>query len=130
MIRVESLVQAPLGIQDERADEGAGLPSRLLQDARERDVLRIEHVSAIVPDPVTRRQQPGKDRGVRRQRQRRDRKRLLEENPFAREPIEVRGQGRAIAVGADLIPSSCVERDDDDIEVTRPCPARGPNPSS
>ena len=58
----------------------------------------------------------GEDRGVRRQGERRGGARVLEEDPFVREPIEG-GRARVrVAVRANPIGARRVQRDDDEVQ--------------
>ena len=53
------------------------------------------------------------------QRERRRRRRVLEQHAFAREPIEIRRRARGEPVGAESIRARRVERDKQQVEVGR-----------
>ena len=116
-VRVEPAVQPPFRVENEGAHERARLPASVLEDAGQRRVPAIEDVSPVVADAMLRGQQAGEDRGVRRQGQRRRGKRLLEQHPLGRQPIQVWRGGGAIAVRPEPIPPRRVERDEDDVQL-------------
>ena len=69
----------------------------------------------VVVHAVCRRKEPGEQAGVRRQRQRRDRGRAIEDDAFARQPFQRRHRHIHQAVRRQPIGPRRVERDDDDV---------------
>jgi hypothetical protein len=125
-VRVEPLVQPPFAVEHEGSDERAGLPAAGLERVRKRHVRRIEHVSAVVAHAVLGRKQAREDRRMRRKRERRRGRDVLEQRPLARKTIERGRRGGRVTVGADAIRSRRVERDQEDVEIFGPHAAERP----
>ena len=123
---VEALGDAPLGVEHERPDEAAGAQTLVPQDLGQNDVLVAQIESAVVPDPVSRRELSGEDRRMRRQCQRRHRLRLLEQHALSRQPIHVRRLDVREPVGPDPIRPGRVQRDEQKAQIIRPDPGRKP----
>ena len=80
-VAVEPLGDTPSSIEHVGADEAAGAEAGGLEALGERGLTIVEKEAAVVADTVRRRVFSGEDRGVCRQRERRRRDRLVEENP-------------------------------------------------
>src|SRR2546427_18719 len=87
-VGLESLRYAPFVIEHVRADEAARREPAIAQALGEGRLAVVEKKAAVVADAVGRRKLAGEDRRMSGQRERRRRDRLLEEDAFAREPIE------------------------------------------
>ena len=70
-IGLETLRDAPLVVEDVRADESARREAERLQALGQRGLALIEKEAAVVANAVRRRQLAGEDRRMRRERQRR-----------------------------------------------------------
>ena len=77
-------------------------------------VGRIERRIRVVAHAVPRWQQSGEQAAVRRQRQRGDRCRILEDDTFGSKPVEGGRSGRRRAIGPQMIGANGVDRDDDE----------------
>ena len=118
-IGVEPLSDPPPSVEDERADEPAGAVALPLQHLGQGRLLIADVELAVVADAVEGRERAGEQRCVRRQRQRRDRRRLREAQPARGEAVEDRGLRRGVAVGADAIRAERINRDDQDVRFAR-----------
>ena len=116
-VGLESLRYAPFVIEHVRADEAARREPAIAQALGERRLAVVEKKAAVVADAVGRRKLAGEDRRMSGQRERRRRDRLLEEDSFAREPIEVRRRNAIEAVRVDAVGARRVERHEQEIEV-------------
>src|SRR5262249_37737592 len=84
-VRLEALRDAPSAIQYERADEPTGAVPMLLKHLGERRLIVAQVELTVVADAMKGRKRAGEERGVRRQRERRHPRRLIE-------PQAARGQ--------------------------------------
>ncbi len=116
VIRVEALVDAPLGVEHVGADEPARAVAARLQRLGEGELLRPEEEAAVVAHAVLRRKLAREHARVHRQRERRHRHRLVEQHSFAREAIECRRLDILVAVRAHAIGARRIERHDDQVE--------------
>ena len=88
-VGVEALRETPVRLQDDGADERPRLEPARLQPFGERRVCGSQRRVGVVANGVRRRQQSREQTDVRRQRQRGNRERLLEQDAFARQPFQV-----------------------------------------
>ena len=89
-VLVESLVDAPLAVEDECGDEPAGREPLLLQHLGQRLLFGRQEEPAVVAHAMFGREPAGEHARVRRQRERRARHRLREARALTGEPIEGR----------------------------------------
>jgi hypothetical protein len=115
-VGIEALRDSPRSIEHVRADESTGRESAIAQPLGERRLAVGEKESAVVAHAVGRRKLAGEDRRMRRQRERRRRDRLLEEDPFARKPIEIRRRDAIEAVRVDAIGARRIQRHEQQVE--------------
>ena len=123
VVGVEPLRDPPLGIEHVGADEPRRAIAAPFQDLRERDLLVAEEEAAVVAHPVLGREAAGEHARVHREGEGSHCDRVLEEDPFPREPIERGRLDAGVAVRAHAVRPRRVKRDDD--EVQRPA-ARPP----
>ena len=117
-VAVEPMREAALRPQHDRFHECAGVEAAIVQHLGERRVAGGQRFVRVVADAVSRRKQPGEEARVRRKRQRRDRRRLVEDDTLARQPVERRHRRAHEAVHRQPIGACRVERDDDDVQGT------------
>ena len=108
-VAIEALRDPPASIEHERADESAGAIPVLLQDLGERALIVAKVEAAVVADAMPAGKRAGHERGMRRQRQRHHRRRLLEAEPGARQRIDPRRLGGGIPVAAETIRANGVK---------------------
>src|SRR3954454_1010416 len=72
-VGVETLVDAPLGVEHVRANEPAGAVAAALEHLSKRQLLGSEKEAAVVTNTMFRRELAGENAGVDRKRQWRDR---------------------------------------------------------
>src|SRR4029453_2500943 len=87
-----------------------------LQPLRERRPGLGEGDPAVVADAVARREEPREDRAVRGQRGGEGGRRLLEEDAFRGELVEMGCRSPGEAVAAEAIGPERIERDEDDVD--------------
>src|SRR5262245_16718487 len=112
-VGVEALRDTPGAIQYVGADETARRHAMRLEAFRERVFTRVEKEAAVIADSVPGRVLPREDRRVGRQGQRRRRYGVLEQDAFAREPIERRRRAVRQPVRAKSIGARRIERDEE-----------------
>ena len=115
-VAIEALIEPPPGVEDESRDESARLVPVLLQGFRERDVLLVEVVSAVVAHAVVHGERSGEHRRVRGKRQRHHRARVLEEDPGRRHLVEVGRRDAVVTVGRQPVGSQGIGGDEHDVE--------------
>ena len=98
----------------------AGVPSLLLENARQRVRGRLQDEAAGVPHIVNGGILSGEDTRVRRRRQRRLRYRVLEKDAALCEAIERRSFDIRVSVAAQMIGAKRVHGDHHHIERTQP----------
>ncbi len=117
-IGVETLVQAPLGVEDVGGDEGRRVVALGLEHLGHGHELGGDDEAAVVPDAVEEGQGAGHDRRVRGQGQGRlARWRVSKRMPRAAKVSMVGVATPAIAVAADLVGPERIHGDQDDVEV-------------
>jgi hypothetical protein len=116
-IRVEALVQPPLGVEDVGGDEGRRVVALGLEGLGHGHELRGDDEAAVVADAVENGQGAGHDRRVRGQRQRRLRDGALVADSLGGKGVHGRRGDVSIAVAADLVGAKRVHGDEDDVPV-------------
>ena len=111
VVDLEALIEAVAAREHGGRDEGARAPARRVQALRERRRLGAERVVAVVAHAVCRWIEPGHDRGVRRQRDRGRRRGVGAADPLARQPVDRRRMGQAVAVAAEPVGPQRVDGD-------------------
>ncbi len=106
---VEALADPPARVEHEGADEAAGAETRGGEQLGQGHGLFLEIEAAVVAHAVGRRVGAGHQRGVRRQGKRRHRRGAVEAQAARRQPVEVRGLGRGVAVAAQPVGAQGVE---------------------
>ena len=118
-VGVETLRDAPLRVEHERADEATGAQPRGGEQLRKDDVFLSEVEAAVVAHPVRRRELAGEDRGVGGKRQRRDRHGLLEQHSLAGQAIEAGSLDVGESVAAEAIGPGGVQSDQEEAQIAR-----------
>src|SRR3954471_15641036 len=118
-IGLKPLGDSPLVIEDVSADESTGAESRRLQPLGNRRLGLVKKKPAVVAYAVCWRKRAGENRGMRRQRQRRRRNRLLEQDTVVRQSVEVGCLHTVESIRVNAIGSRCIQRDDQKIEIRR-----------
>ena len=113
----EALLEAPAAVEDERGDEGAGLVAPGGEHFGQGRLVVAEGRVAVDPDAVVSRIHAGHDRAVGRERQRRRRGRLLEENAPAGDGVQVRRRNAGVPVAGQMVGPGRVEGDQDDVRL-------------
>ena len=113
-ISVETLVEAPLGIENVGPDERAGRVPFLFQQLAEQGEPAGDERSAVVPDLMVKGVCAGQDGGVRGKGQRGLSNAALEQRALPRQVIEVRCGRAASPISGNVIGAKCVDRDQDD----------------
>ncbi len=94
-VEIEVRIQPDRSPQDPGGDGGAGGIAQLLEDLGQiRNTLRVQNVTTVVANTMLGWQQPGEDRGVRRQRQRDVRVGMSKEDRIVAQPGETPGSRR------------------------------------
>ena len=115
VVDVEAACESESAAQRKSGDEGRGLVARGTKPFGERRHRLVEHEFGIVADAMARGSQPGEQRRVRGQRQRRVCHGVGEPDAAAGERVEGRRGGVAIAVAAEVIGPQRVDGDHDDV---------------
>ena len=114
VVEVEGLRQSAVAAEHVRGDGRTGGVALLLQQRRDRRVLRrVEAEADVVAHAVVGRQLAGEERDVRRERERHVRVGVREEDGIVAEPVEVRGLDAGVAVRGEVIRAQGVDRDHD-----------------
>ncbi len=113
----EALLEPPSAVEDEGGDEGAGLVAPGGEHLGQGRLVVAEGRVAVDPDAVVGRIHPGHDRGVGRERQRRGRGRLLEEDAPAGDGVQVRRRYAGVAVAGQMVGPGRIEGDQDDVRL-------------
>ena len=118
VVDVEATCETKALVEWKGRDERGCRKPCLLQDGRQRRHRR-GHREAVVAGAVAGRITSREQAGVRRQGNRRGRKRLCKTNAFACHPVDGRRPRRHVSVGAHSIRAESVDGDED--EMLRAC---------
>ena len=126
-VDVEPAREAETPIERVGGDERAGGVARVVQRRGQRGHRRRRR-NAVVARAVSGRVTPGQQARVRRQRDRRRREGAIEPDPLAAETVERRGPRGGIAVGAHVVGTQRVDRNQDEVRRLRRAPRRRRRP--
>ena len=122
VVEIESAVEAwsqGLAVEDDRADEGGGVISVLLQQLCQRGMARRQRHGKI-GDAMRAGQQAGQDTGVRSVGDRAGSERLGEANAVFRQSIERRRLNVFVAVAVDVVGAKGVNGDQENVGLGCP----------
>ena len=121
----EALVDPPARVEHEGGHEPARPVAACRERLGERRLLGSQVVAAVVAHAVARRERPGEERGVGRQRERHDRRRALEAQAARGEAVEPGRARRGVTVAADVVGPCRVDRHDEEVGRSAAEPGRG-----
>ncbi len=115
----EALVQPVPARQHHRRDHGGGVVTALRQELGQRRHAGREDEGAVVAHAVARREEPGEDRGVRRQGDRGRAVAALEAHSAAGQRVQVRRRRMRPAGAPQMVGTRRVEGEENDVGAAR-----------